>query len=228
VRQFIRTRLSRALVGIPLVVALLAMSVSISGCKSLFDKQPATRAAAPAPRVPTGAEKFAAASDTLSTSLEAATRAFARGSSDATAIAAVRSFAADLPKLDKGVAADFAKTRKILSKVKSPDKDAIQARVERTYAETTDQRAERALMTWIVFEAEAIAAMAFVLPWAVALGQTVGGPYGGAIAAAMACAALSITVSKLWDMFKGTVFDFYGQGDQASARVPRGGQLACA
>jgi hypothetical protein len=82
VRSFIRTRLRRALVGIPLVVALLAMSVSLSGCKSLFDKQPASRAAAPAPRAPTGAERFATASDTLSTSLAAATRGFARGSTD--------------------------------------------------------------------------------------------------------------------------------------------------
>jgi len=143
VRSFIRTRLRRTLVGIPLVIALLAMSVSLSGCKSLFDKQPASRAAAPAPRVPTGAEKFATASDTLSTSLEAATRAFARGSTDATAIAAVRRFAVDLPNLDKGVAADFAKTRKILTKVKSPDKDAIQARVERTYAERKATLASR-------------------------------------------------------------------------------------
>jgi len=156
VRSFIRTRLRRTLVGIPLVVALLAMSVSLSGCKSFFDKQPASRAAAPAPRVPTGAEKFAAASDTLSTSLEAATRAFARGSSDATAIAAVRSFAADLPKLDKGVAADFAKTRKILTKVKSPDKDAIQAKVERQYAE---RRAALASKLAAVTSAETTAAL---------------------------------------------------------------------
>jgi len=144
VRSFIRTRLRRTLVGIPLVVALLAMSVSLSGCKSFFDKRPASRTmATPAPRVRSGAEKFAAASDTLSTSLEAATRAFERGSTDATAIAAVRRFAADLPKLDKGVAADFAKTRKILTKVKSADKDAIQARVERTYAERKAALASR-------------------------------------------------------------------------------------
>ena len=94
---------------------------------------------------------------------------------------------------------------------------------------STDQRAERALMTWIVFEAEAIAAMAFVIPWAMGVGTVVGGPYGGAAAAAMACALLSVAVSVMWDMVKDTVFDYYGQGSsQACAPSPRRGQIACA
>ena len=40
-RQFIKTRTRRALVGIPTIVALMAMTVSISGCASLFAAQPA-------------------------------------------------------------------------------------------------------------------------------------------------------------------------------------------
>jgi hypothetical protein len=137
VRQFIRTRLRRTLVGIPLIVAMMAMTVSLSGCASLFAKQPdAPKKAAAAPkRVPTGAEKFATASDALTGSLDAAARALKTGKSADAALASVAQFAKQLPALDKGVQADFAKTRGILAKIKSADKNAIEAKVEKQYAE---------------------------------------------------------------------------------------------
>jgi transglutaminase-like putative cysteine protease len=101
----------------------------------MFTPTPAEKAAAAPKRVPTGAEKFADASDKLTGSLEAATKALKAGKRDAKALAGIAAFAKQLPELDKGVQADFAKTRGILKKIKSADKDAIEAKVEKQYAE---------------------------------------------------------------------------------------------
>jgi transglutaminase-like putative cysteine protease len=139
VREFIKTRLRRALVGIPLCVALMAMMVSVSGCQALFKQQPAKPAgkesSRPKPRVPSGAERFASATTSLTASLEIASKAIKSGKRDKLALGAIASFKEQLPRLDAGVRADFAKTRTVLKKVKSAEKDAIEARVERQYAE---------------------------------------------------------------------------------------------
>ncbi len=145
-RQFIKTRLRRAAVALPVSAALVIVLLPVTGCSRrpvapAAPSRPA--AAAPAPRVPTGSEVFASATTSLTTALDAANRAFKQGSVDATAIATVRGFASSLPELDKGVQADFAKTRAVLSKVKSKDKDAIQAKVERQYASRRATLAER-------------------------------------------------------------------------------------
>lgn len=154
----VATRARRAAVALPLSAALVFVLLPLSGCsrRPVEPTQSSRPTPAPAPRVPTGAERFASAQTSLSASLEAATRAFERGSTDATAIASVREVAASLPALDKGVKADFAKTRAILAKVGSKDKDAIQANVEKTYAK---RRAELAARLQAVSSAETTAAL---------------------------------------------------------------------
>lgn len=126
-------RIIRAGVGLPLILAVVAVTVPLSGC-GLRQPPNAARASTPiAPRFPSGSEKFAKATDGLEEALQSASRGFAKGSIDTTALAEIRSFAGQLTRLDSGVRADFAKARTILKKIDSPEKDAIQKRVERQY-----------------------------------------------------------------------------------------------
>jgi transglutaminase-like putative cysteine protease len=136
VKRAIHRRIRRTAITIPLVAAILIVTMPLSGCglRQLAEQPAAATAQAPKPRIPSGAEKFAAASDSLTGALDEAQVAFAEGSTSATALADIRDFAEALPKLDKGVRADFAKTRKVLKRIDSPAKDAIERKVEAQYA----------------------------------------------------------------------------------------------
>ncbi len=134
--SFFKTHIRRLLITTPVVVALVVVTVPLSGCglTEMLKGDPKTAVQAPKPRVPTGAERFAAESDHLTSALDEAKGALAKGSEPATALADIRRFQKRLPTLDKAVQADFAKTREVLKKVDSLEKDAIEARVERQYA----------------------------------------------------------------------------------------------
>lgn len=135
-KRAIHRRIRRTAITIPLVAAILIVTMPLSGCglRQLAEQPAAATAQAPKPRIPSGAEKFADASDSLASALDEAQEAFAEGSSSATALADIADFARALPKLDKGVRADFAKTRKVLKRIDSPAKDAIERKVEAQYA----------------------------------------------------------------------------------------------
>lgn len=131
----LRSRFRRP-VALPLalVFAFVTITAPMSGCAPIPRSAARSRATAPAPRKPTGAEVFSGQMTSLTRALDAARGSLAKGSLDATALAAVEAFSGKLSTLDSGVRSDFAKTRGILAKVHSPAKDAIERKVEAQYA----------------------------------------------------------------------------------------------
>jgi hypothetical protein len=122
------TRLVSPPTAVALMLALPGV-VYLSGCsRAAAPPVSATKAAAPKvpPRVPSAAEGLSVSLDTLKTSL--AKPKDARALRTAVALATTR-----LAAQDASMHAEFAKTREILRKVASKEKDKLQADFERTY-----------------------------------------------------------------------------------------------
>jgi transglutaminase-like putative cysteine protease len=121
------------LVSPPVIAALIVATPGVfylTACSRL-PQPPAMGSKASAPKLPS---RVPSAAENLSKSLDGLKATLSGVKDVASARKQVAAAQADLAKLDAGMQKDFVKTRAILRKVNSKDKDALQAKFERDYA----------------------------------------------------------------------------------------------
>jgi len=127
------------IVSVPVVVAVTVASIPlVGGCSSsatrMLQSPPDPKALQQQARKVTGAEKLTKSLESLNSLAAVTSKRLSKGKSVTSDLSEFAGIREDLNRIDKTIGAEFAKTRKVLAKIKSPAKNKIQRRVERDYA----------------------------------------------------------------------------------------------